>query len=518
MAQIIDISKNYLTSSIALVDQVRSSYNPINTPKLEKLQEEIDLFVREKLSSQPLPEAVKGEVTRDAETSLKILQECKAFQLSQDWLSQKMIHGRLNLACPGVLPVGCGATRHPMSPCIGFYDTEEYRMSISLATIRLHPAQLTNIPESVIHAIGDVKGKKVDYLLSVENISYIKELIEKRKLPLQFNLATHGWAHRHYQEGKDLTEMVSMGIYEAEGVYPIQTSDGVSFNAQGVLPVHCHPKDSAIAFSPNNAHIGISGNTPFSSHWSLLKLGDRIIVTKQVLMHEYDRAIAKTFLDSKSLHEVFTKLRLHEEALLKPLLIAAESYEQGKADADQLFASLSNSLKNSIYYQTWFDKWQNKELPPPHGDFGRAAFHCDKNLDPKFHCNGKERAAIIRASCMRLQQNYQRWVNGIQALFATPKGIPPSTLEQREKTRLLKPIIELFESGQDDAGFELFNQLDPTHQHGVYQYVWETFGCPRDFPGDFGAASFHSSLALEAERRCDVKKRIRALLCYLHSI
>jgi hypothetical protein len=516
MTQITDIAKGYRAATIAL-QQATSSYD-INTSKLEELRDEIDVFVREKLNSEPLPEAVKAEAKHDAESSSKILEGYRALQLSDEWLSQQMIYGELNLACPGIPTVGCGATGHPMKPCIGFYGTEGYRMSIPLATIRLHRAQVTNIPESVIHAIGDVKGKKVDYLLSVENISGLKELTEKHKLPLQFNLSAHGWAHRHYEKGKDLTEMVSMGIYEADGTYPIQTPNGVGFNAQTILPVHCHPKGNLTAFSPNNAHVGISGNTPFSSHWSVLKLGDRIIVTKQVLMHEYDRAIAQAFLTSNSLHEVFEKLRLHEEVLLKPLQVVAESYEQGKADADQLFANLSNSLKNSIYYQTWFDKWQNKELPAPHGDFGRAAFHGDNSLDPKYHCNGKERGAIIRASCVRLQQDYQRWVSGIRALSVSPKGVSLLTLEQREKTRLLKPIIELFESGQESRGFELFNQLDPMHQHGVYQYVWETFRYPRDFPGDFGAASFHSSLALEPERRCDVKKRIRALLCYLHSI
>jgi hypothetical protein len=509
-----DFSKGFLPLVRALEDQIRSAYAPINTRELKTLQKKIDDFVRETLSS--LPQPTREEVKRDVDASLKILQECRTFQLSQSWLFQPMEYGSLNLVCPGLPTVCCGATGHAMMPCIGDYG-DRYDMSIFEARIRLHPAQVTNIPESVRHAVGDGKGKKVDYIFSVESIAYLKAPKEKKELPFEFNLVTHGWTHRHYEEGRDSMEMVWMGVYEAEGVYPIDTHDGVSFNAQKVLPVHCHPKDSTTAFSPNNAHIGISGNTPFSSFWSVLKLGDRIIVTKHVLVHEYDRGIQEAFA-SKSLNDVFAKLKWHEEALLQPLQTVAESYEQEKVDANELFAQLSSSLKNSIYYQTWFDKWQNKQFPAPHGDFGRAAFHCDKSLDSQFHCNKQEQAAVIYASRMRLQKDYQKLVDSIQELFAPPKEIPPLTLEQREKIRLLKPIIASFESGETSKGFELFNQLDSIHQHGVYQYVWETFGCPRDFPGDFGAASFHSSLGLRTAQQCDDKKRIKALLCYLHSI
>ncbi len=513
MTQITDISKNYLARTNAIALQAAVGRNC--KKEIETLETEIDVFVRNRLNAQNIPKEIK--------TSIEMLGMCKSFQLSKEWLTEKFTKfRRLNLTRPEapfqLYLMGCW----PKRSGIGYYGNanENFEQSSSIAEMRLHPAQLNNLPEDVIKAIGDTKDKKVDLFISLENIQCLKKLKE-HDLPY-FNIITHAWAHRYYEQGKDVTEMVSMGIYEPQGVYPLETQDGVSFNGQKVLPVTLHPPGGGgfIAMSPNNAHIGINGSTLFSSFWFVAHLGQRVLASYHILKHEKDQVFEKIFSQQPSLTETLEKLKNYRQTLIKPLTDVAEGYELERAEADQLFSSLPRSLKNSIYYQTWLDKWENANegTPAPHSDFGRAAFHGDHSLDAKYHCNGKERAALIRASCARIQQDYDQIVGQLQSLFVPPKEIAPLSEEQKEKLRLLNPIIEAFKTGHTQTGFNLFNQLDPKHRTKVYEYVWEYSNCPRNFPGDFGSASFHASPALDSNQHCDDEGRARALLCYLHSI
>ena len=510
MAQITDISKNYLAraNDIALRAVVGGNCKK----EIETLETEIDAFVRNRLNAQNIPQEIK--------TSLERLGMCKSFQLSKDWLSKNIgCNGKLNLICSEA-PVVLSMDFHPRKSSIGCYD-ENPNQSYSIATIRLHPAQLSNFPESVIRAIGDTRGKKVDFIVSIEDIRRLKEVKEKKRHPFELNVVTHPWAQPRYEKGKNVTEMVSMGIYEPQGVYPIQTQEGISFHGQKELPVICHWCDNGnnIAFSPNNAHFGVKGDTPFSSFWFVAHLGQRILAANHILMNDYDQEFEYACKTTSSVFETLERLKKHRETVIGNLLEAVKGYEQGRGnDADGIFSRLPSSFKNAIYYQTWIEKWPNKELPPPHPDFGRMAFECHPDLDPKYHCNEKDCAFIIRNAASTIQRDYDQLVDRLRSLFVPPKEIPPLSEEQKEKFRLLNPIIEAFQSGQTQRGFELFSQLDANHRHKVYEYVWDYFNCPRNFPGDFGQASFHASPELKPAYHCDDNKRVKALLCYLHSI
>src|SRR5579871_3271508 len=92
MAQITDISKSHLSRAQTISYQMAAGGNP--KKEMETLETEIDSFVRNRLSSQPIPSNIKA--------SLDILKGCKASQLSKEWLVEKFTRFRtLNLTRPG---------------------------------------------------------------------------------------------------------------------------------------------------------------------------------------------------------------------------------------------------------------------------------------------------------------------------------------------------------------------------------------------------------------------------------
>jgi hypothetical protein len=526
MAQIVSSSSASRTSSlISLLQTPESRYNPLSVSALNGFEAEVSQFVQKYLtvSNSALSAEAKKDVERLVEISSRTLQECKARQLSLEWLSQRIERGHANLIC-SELPSAFynGVNFRLERPEMGHYG-ETYQVSLDVATLRLHPVQMANFPESVRNAAGDVRDKKIEFFLSAETTGGLRQHVKEKKLPHVFNLILHGWAHPCYEKGKDSTEMVDIGVYEPEGVYPIQTPAGISFHHQKELPVICHPKDGRTALSPNNAHIGINENALFSSFWLVAKLKDRVLIAKQVLFNEWlivnrMNLIWGAFNNASTVNEAFQNLRMSCPVIMKSLLDAAESYESGSPEADKIFDQLFDSFKNSAYQETWQQTWKNKELPPPHADFGCAAFHGHTSLDPQYRCNSRQKGAILRAVASKFEADYERLVDGIESVFAPPKFILPLSEEQRKKEQLLNPIVEAFKNGESEKGLQLFGQLDPSYKQNIYNCVWRHFGCPRNFAGDFGAASFYASPELKVERQCDNAKRAKMILYYLHSL
>jgi hypothetical protein len=509
MIQIVKDSKNLFINITQYAQQEK--YQLKNTQQLDALDAQVEKCA-ERARAQILPPAIDQQVKWDIEASRELVQECKAYHLSKDWLDQPLKRwngvGVTNLVCPELPCAYDNSWWSEKLPRIGVY-TNGYPKATNYGKVRLNEAQLSNIPESVARAIGDRSGKKIDYFFCVDSVASLKEIKQKQGAPLELNVLSHYWAHDHHEWDTNVTKEVSMGIYEANGVYSVDTQDGVSFESQKELPVICHPGKETICLSPNNAHIGIKGDAPFSSHWLVCKLDNRVIVTHQVLVHEYHfEKLFHNAFQSGSLGKAFEKLNGPRKNIFRPLLNVAESYEKADGNGDVLFNALPSSLKNSAYYQTWLEKWTDKTKAAP-SDFGGTTFH---------NCSNQDKAALLCTSYYRLLEDYGRCIDKMQVLFAPPKTILPPTPEKQEKLRLLTPIVDAFKAGRTDDGFALFEKLADVHKNGIYQYVWEFALCPRNYPGDFGKDAFYGSKDIPECHRYNDTNRAKAVLSYLHSI
>lgn len=529
MSQLTVASRDFLSqASLIQIRLQGQGADPISRQELAELELRIDDFVREKLTglqpSKELEQELEGVKERIAQ-SKALISDLKGIPL--DFGAMPIKRGDANFIQPLLPPALSGAFPFNKVPVLGRYDLQGYHMGQEVSFIRLSPAQ--RIPASVMALIGDRDGKKVDYFQVVEDTSAITRWIrEHRKqvkdLPSDLNLVTHYWVHPHYEYGKESKCFVEMGICDELNVYPILSDIGIPFRAMKPLEVICHPSEGSTALSPYNAIVGVSSNKPFSSFWSVLKHGNRTVATRHVLLHErdsFDGQIKDVFLKGGSMSEINTRLREVNETQKQSLLKLAASLEKNDSYARQLFDALPDYQKYSIYYQTWVEKWKEKhaDRPAPHGDFGKASFHCYGDLKSEFHCSSADQGSIVRNYASVLYSELDKLVQDTELLFAPLFDVQPRSPEQIEKIRLLQPVADAFERGDEKEGMALFTALDKVHRHGVYEYVWEAKGCPRTFPGDFGEASFFAKDArLEDYERCGSRDRVKAILAYIYSI
>ncbi len=512
-------TQSFCDRALNLSHQVDGRFTPLLRQELADLELEIDVYVRERLSSQPNSD----HWVEDVDNARLTIQSTKEITFPLDWGDQSLRYGNLNLTCPEMPPALMGINAMLKVPFIGSYDIQGYHFSDSNSLIRLHPAQVEKIPQEVMEAIGDNKGKKVEYYSNVLDISALVQLKKQQNKPIVLNLASHAWVHPHYQIGSDVTFHVDMGIFCAQNVYPVRSNEGIQFDGFKSLPVTCHPtNEGPLAFSPDNALFGVVGNRPVSSFWAVFKFQNRSIAIKYILINTNDTLgseMGLAFSNGTNINEAAKKIKQINEKELGTLLELADVFEGGSEFAMELFDALPEYQKNSCYYQTWVDKWPNKQTPPPHGDFGKASFRCFGDLNSQHHCSNSDRALIVRNYAICLHDELNKVIQDTETLFAPSSEIPPRSPDEIQKIKLLTPVAEAFGRGDDEEGFRLFNELDSVHRHGVFQYVWEEKGCPIFFEGDFGQASFYGSDArLDVGDICINSQRQSAILYYMYSV
>ncbi len=519
MNQLSPASLCFNERALSLSHQIDGRFTPLNRQELADLESEIDVYVRERLSSQPN----SGPEKEDTDQARLTIQTTKETAFPLDWGDQALCHGNLNLICPQMPPALMGVNNMLKVSFIGSYDIHGYHFSNSNSLIRLHPAQAEKIPQEVIAAMGDTKGKKVEYYSSVEDISDLMQLMRQQNKPLVLNLASHPWAHPHYKFGSDVTHNVDMGIFCAQNVYQVASHEGVQFDEFKPLPVTCHPtNEGLLAFSPNNALFGVTDNRPVSSFWAVFKFENRSVAIKHILINTKDslgREMGLSFSNSPNINEATNEMKRIKSKEEHSLFELADAFEHNPEFAVELFGALPAYQQNSCYYQTWVDKWPNKQTPPPHRDFGKASFHCFGDLGSQFHCSNSDKAMIVRNYAIRLGDELNKVIQDTETLFAPSQEIPPRSQDQIEKIKLLTPVAEAFGREDEEEGFRLFNQLDSVHRHGVFQYVWDEKGSPTFFEGDFGRASFYGTDSrLGASDKCMNSQRKSAILYYMYSV
>ena len=339
-------------------DYVSRSQGPLATvSQVEGLENEIDTFVRDRLNTNtPEAQAAQREITIAREA----LQKSKATLLAQEWKHSPLRTTGGNLINPSLRSVLLTHTVHQgRFPQVGFYNDasewREYEMAICSQLIRLHPAQHSNLPESVTRAIGDVHGKKVDYFLSFSDAVALKRSTEKVQRPLIYNLSTHAWAQPDYRAGGDRSIDVQMGIFEGRDVYEVKTGSGIGFGYLKPISVHCHPTDGGLtALSPNNAHFRVNPNASFSTFWSVCMLGDRAVATLHLVVNEFDFVtipLATAFQQGGSLAQIIQKVQT--VPFTKQLLEIAADFDLGVPDAMRRFQALKPHHQNAIFGRTW---------------------------------------------------------------------------------------------------------------------------------------------------------------------
>lgn len=430
--------------------------------------------------------------------------------------------GSANLVAPGLPPARSGVNYVSRIPRVGSYSEEEFKMGASSLSIRLHPGQIANFPDEVAQAIGGQMENKVDLYLNVQNIASIIDHLRDKHLPQQLNLITHPWSQPHYmpQQKKDITVDVQMGIYHPMHIYAISSNDGISLNGLKKLPVTLHPvgENHATAFSPNTAHLGIDSNQPFASFWSVVKEGKRTVATKHVLLTHSEgisQNIQEKLQESYSILNMIENLENEKVSSLKKLKEVSEQFLNNPQANPDLINALEVDQRNLIYFETYLTKWTEKNQNPPHMDFGKASFIRSQDLDPKWHCSHVEMGQIVNKYAQKLEASWDRLIGEMKTLFAPTQELPLSK-EDELKIKVLKPIADAFEKGDEDTGFKLFNSLNKEFQDRIYTNVWEMFNCPDCF--DFGSKSFHKSEQISKRQRCRNEERASAIRYFMYSI
>jgi len=435
-----------------------------------------------------------------------------------------------NLMNPKLPPVGVvhigQFNIQPKLPLVGYYNQKEgfYDLNTDCAKFRLHPAQFANLPLDVQRVIGDPKGQKLKLYATIQNNQYILEKTLDTDHPRRLNLHTHGFVHEHYEAFKDETHRVEMGVYSPMNVLPKHSQDGISFEEMKPLPVQIHPVDGSIAFSPNNAHIEIGDPVvnPITSFWSVVKDVDRIVIVHHLLLNTQSEAnlLLDPFYDEPTIGRAIQKMKekvLDNQQLLERIGTAFKVHAR---DAFAQFEALPENIRNGIFRKTWQMQWVDKDFQgnPPHADFGKVSFYASDALAKTYQCRGIDRERIIHKFAEELKGFRDQAIERFERSFTPIAELEIGSDEESEKRQLLLPIAEKFAEGKGQEAFEAFHGLPDAFKRGVFQYVWECKGCPRDFPGDFGEAVFYGRLPASDIRNCSDEQRSHFIQYFIHSL
>jgi hypothetical protein len=530
----------FVEESTALIQSVKSRLQSrdckiIHTGAIDDLISRIEAFVKGSLDAAGADgEAVRSSLS-EQQRNLNICKsevlEIEPTRLTQAFALKAFdeMSAMQNLAHAG--PVCMTSRAFPGMNCLpglGFYyevahpEVSSYHLGFPMLTVYLHPIYGQHMPPAVRSSIEDVPGK-IDHTFSIVQACHMEEMARSKCGFQRYNLHTHNWVLPRAEVGKDSKTMAEMGIFSPLGVFEVKTGDGVPFNSMKPLEVYIHPRDGRMAFSPNNAHVGISDGIPVSSFWQVVKHDGRASVSHVWIINDYNHPYsalvrsASEMLPS-SLHEHLELIKAgREEARRKTsdrLESIARLFESGDpAEAMDLFNALTVGEKNRVFFHTW-----NLQGRPDgiHHDFGRAAFLGQADLAQQHRSSPIQKANAIRALLDEQVATVEAMIDEEIAFFETPFEMPAVSAEFQRKEKLLSPIIAAFEAGNEGEAMEKFAALPPDDKGKIFGLTWEFKGYPIGIHPDFGRVSFYQSGDVPHDKRCSPEDRISILQLYLH--
>ncbi len=397
----------------------------------------------------------------------------------------------------------CPAYNKMAFPTISTY----HKIGSNIACFRLDPKALEHVPKAVLEKTSSLEGKEVDLLWTAIDGRFYDQ--RSRSL----NHSSHAWAHRHalpgpekiLVQGKELNHPdsntsfdVNMGIFPEVGLEKSHELGAIAFDHLSPMNVHVHarskikaPNSGDMLYSPDNAHFRVILGSPFSIDWSVMQKDQRIAITKRLIIFDYDHPICKALLqtirDCDSLETHLQRLTNVPSAIEKTFAPVIKAFEDDNPDAMKLFHELPPAFQYGVYREAWVSFDSPYGI---HGDFGRASFEKDGNLDVKYHCNNVRRAEAVHRLSTRLEHLLVE--SQFDLLFRS------QSLVKGDNVLTMMKCAQLFYKEPKQALVE-FGNLPKHEQEAIYFAYWEIKGCPRI--DGFSTNRFHNEGKHEAKQK-----------------
>jgi len=383
----------------------------------------------------------------------------------------------------------------PQVPIVSAYGT----LSTPTTVVRLDKESLSEAPEELRNALGDLKEKKVDCFYAVLDTRWINNLYSENSHNKRLlNVCVHRWAYPDAQPLEDLYEDVDMGIFPLIGIQADNEPGGIAVGKLSPMHVHAHPlnKDSKdLLYSPDNAHFKIDTQCPVQVMWVAAKRHDRVLVTKLFLVNNYEnslgKAVVESFRECPNLDTYLTRLQQNvPQSIETPLATIIHLFEKNDAEALTLFNKLPNWQKKEIYKHIWILHGRPMGV---HHDFGQASF-LNKEIDPKFFSNDQQRAQAIKNHIAEMQD-----------IFVASQGRLFSKLNWHtdEEESAIYQTSQMFENDQTIEANESLNNLFKTgiiKAEDIFNATWQLNGFPKDKGTTFGRDRFTAKNCSNHER------------------
>jgi hypothetical protein len=362
----------------------------------------------------------------------------------------------------------------------------------NIASISLSPAAIQYVPKCVQKEVGTLSGKQVDCFLTVVDARFLNTILFEDDRHL--SLCTHHWAYPNTLRKDDVKGDVLMGIFPEVGVSQSKSRGGIAFNQLSPMLVHSHPDDEGLSlYSPDNAHFKIIPGSPFATFWATTCKGNRIALTKMLVIlegnHPISAHLVNTVKNSCDLGHYLKTLGNISFAIDDTFHDLIQLLDIEDPQVLDTFHLLPKTFQYGIYEQAWI----LFKSPKGYVDFGKASFENEPGLDKKYHCTNQQRKQAVYKYCQRLNSLlYQAQVDLTQNSQDFIKG---------ENALRMMQCAQLFKHGKIDEAVLLFSHLLPEEQKAARYALWEICRCPR-FSTTFGGdafASLHVDPNLKAE-------------------
>ncbi len=393
----------------------------------------------------------------------------------------------------------CPAYRHLMMPTVTSYHS----IGPNLASIRLDPSALRHVPREIIDQLGDLSTLEIDLFYTMVSGFHLDA---DRSL----NLGLHAWTHHHMLAadgaGDGQKRDVLMGIFPILGVRSTDELGSLTLGALRPMQVHTHGDGQAdnMLYSPDNAHFDRVEGSPFSAFWAVAKDGNRVCVSKMLVVYDHLRAdwaprypisqaLLRSIRDCQHLGDHLEKLHEVTQTLNEQFAPLCNQLENPATTetAMETFHALPLTFQNDIYYQTWLLHGSPLHI---HRDFGRASFEHDPSLSVEYYSNTAQKIQAI--------QNFAAHLNDL-LVTSQQTLLNCQTLDKGDNVIQLMKCAHAFTKNDQPTALARFNTLDEMTKGGVYFSLWEIAGCQNI--ANFGETYFHGP-------ECSNDQRTKAIL------
>ncbi len=436
------------------------------------LELRIDAYAREafeELSDTPLHNA-------------KINLQKARTQLLQNYTPKGIARAHFNLSQNITSTPTCPALKEKRVPTISTYQT----IAPHLCTIRLDSLALTKVPPRILEKLGDLSKKQVELNVAIIDGRFLGSADYR---PL--NLSAHTWAYPTILPGADVHVDVNMGLFEGMGYTREVEWDGrLAFDDLSPMRVHVHPRGEYtpervyssldMLYSPDNAHFRLLPESPFTAHWAVTCLDDRVGITKTIVLFDDDHPIGKAIKNAvnapSTMFEFIERLNPIGEAISKTFKPLKDLLDKERS-IERLFSSLPSMFQEGIF----FEAWKLKEKPET-ANFGAKSFKQDESLPAEQRCSVVEQRIAI--------ENYQERLYNELVVSLAELTVEQQPLIKNETVIKMMRCASLFFQDKQEEGYKFFHSFSAKEQQSIYGATWHLIGCK--ISDDIGRKTFES--------------------------